>query len=208
MKKLLLVILVVFLSNCTNPPSIIPEIDIFLITDFSKYSEQGFLFTPLEYKGDYESIGMVTKVFYPKANFVDNTKQTDKYKKVKYQNKETKEIISGRLILERFGKVYIDVNGEQKDYRLDDLILITNEEIFQPKVKGQSLISYWNQNDIDPEYLIDSIYEECIGMGANAFTMMKTNPILKSYHFPPQSPFEITGLEVSGFAIKRKGAFK
>ena len=25
---------------------------------------------------------------------------------------------------------------------------------------------------------------------------------------PPQAPFEVTGLEVSGFAIKRKGAFK
>jgi hypothetical protein len=38
----------------------IPGKETLLVTDFTKYTERGFLYTPYRYQGDYESIGLVS----------------------------------------------------------------------------------------------------------------------------------------------------
>jgi len=37
--------------------------------DFSKYSKQGFLFTPEKYLGEYESVGILSVEIVPEANY-------------------------------------------------------------------------------------------------------------------------------------------
>ena len=44
--------------------------------DFTKYAENGFLFTPNGYIGDYESIGIIQAVFMPSATLKALKKKT------------------------------------------------------------------------------------------------------------------------------------
>ena len=48
----------------------LPRSEQFLGFDFSPYSEQGFLFTPESFIGEYESVGLVNYTITPEANFV------------------------------------------------------------------------------------------------------------------------------------------
>jgi len=41
--------------------------------DFRKYSEHGFLFTPFEYSGKYESVGIVSATIFPAARYYNMT---------------------------------------------------------------------------------------------------------------------------------------
>ena len=68
MKKLILLSILLIVGGCLKrPPVYIPEISTFFTIDFTKYTEEGFLFTPLKYDADYESIGLISFYFYPKA---------------------------------------------------------------------------------------------------------------------------------------------
>ena len=76
MKKLLLLIML-FTFGCVSKTSYVPEIYMVLGYDFTKYTEKGFLFTPNKYQGNYESIGMITLIYYPEANLVKTTKKSE-----------------------------------------------------------------------------------------------------------------------------------
>ena len=65
MKKLLLIALLIV--GCASPPTVIPEIQLMIDVDFTEYTQKDFLFTPNIYKGDYESIGLITLYYYPEA---------------------------------------------------------------------------------------------------------------------------------------------
>tara|TARA_R100000278_G_C5477110_1_gene166849 strand:- start:5675 stop:6277 length:603 start_codon:yes stop_codon:yes gene_type:complete len=198
----LLLLIIFVLNNCTTPPKIIPQVDLFIISDFSKYAEKDFLFTPLEYNGDYESIGLITKVFYPQATFIENNESNQKEQnRIVYKIKDTNEVYEGYVTYMDDSYINIKVDGFIKTYKLEDLLIQVDEKKYLPT-------NFWFMDEISSSYLIDSIYEECISMGANAFTMLKTKTVEQSYHYPPQNPFTVTGIEISGFAIKRKGAFK
>ena len=70
MKKLILLSILLIVSGCfvpKRPVSIIKEESSFYAVDFTKYTETGFLFTPLKYEADYESIGLISFYFYPRA---------------------------------------------------------------------------------------------------------------------------------------------
>ena len=43
--------------------------------DFREYSAEGFLFTPYDYEGDYQSVGMVTFIAWPEAEKVEASRK-------------------------------------------------------------------------------------------------------------------------------------
>ena len=47
--------------------------------DFSKYYQRGFLFTPEQYLGDYESIGLLTVEILPEVKRVDDDRPKSGY---------------------------------------------------------------------------------------------------------------------------------
>jgi len=49
----------------------IQEKVIFFGYDFKKYSDKDFLFTPNIYQGEYESIGLITLIYLPKAQLLE-----------------------------------------------------------------------------------------------------------------------------------------
>lgn len=81
-------------EGCISIPSLpshIPEYSEFRILDFTPYTEQGFLFTPDKYNGEYESIGIVRYEFVPSQNLV--TKE-GKYNSVTgYSDPSSKEYV-------------------------------------------------------------------------------------------------------------------
>lgn len=74
MKKLSSVffLIVISLSSCVTGIKHLPRNEQFLGFDFTPYSENGFLFTPESYQGDYESIGLITYSVTPEANLVNS----------------------------------------------------------------------------------------------------------------------------------------
>ncbi len=59
------------LSACSLPKrDFIPKEETIVGIDFTKYSENGFLFTPGEYGEDYSTIGLLTFSIYPEARKV------------------------------------------------------------------------------------------------------------------------------------------
>ncbi len=72
-KYLSLILLITF--GCA-PPKYIPESLSVSGINFAPFSEEGFLFTPNKYLGDYESIGIINLSFAPEANLIKSTKKT------------------------------------------------------------------------------------------------------------------------------------
>jgi hypothetical protein len=64
----------IVISGCaSHAPSLIQREVIISDLDFRKYSKNGFLFTPFEYSGKYESIGIVSATIFPKASCIEIT---------------------------------------------------------------------------------------------------------------------------------------
>ena len=68
MKKLLIILSLIV--GCGAPPKVIPEIQLIIDIDFTEYTQKGFLFTPNAYTANYESIGLITIIYYPEARLV------------------------------------------------------------------------------------------------------------------------------------------
>ena len=68
----LYLILFIILLNCAYPPSHVSETILLTEIDFRAFTSEGFLFTPGEYNGDYEAIGVVSIDYYPEANIVES----------------------------------------------------------------------------------------------------------------------------------------
>ena len=148
MKKLLLLLLVIAISTsaCSGPKTIARE-ETSIVTgyDFSEYTEQGFLFTPEQYLGDYNSIGMITVTLWPDVN----------------------------KRIER-----VPIPGQPGRHQ--------NVEKF-------------SQGVINVEKAINEIYNKAVTMGADAITRFDVNATSRE-----NGTLLVTGVEISGFAIKRK----
>ena len=57
--------------------------------DFTEYTQKGFLFTPNAYTANYESIGLITIIYYPEARLI--TKEIEYEGKDKDGNKRTRK---------------------------------------------------------------------------------------------------------------------
>jgi hypothetical protein len=145
-----ILLFIIFLVSCANPPSLIEEKFITSGYDFSNYSKKGFLFTPNLYQGDYETIGLIQLSYTPQAKY---------------------DLIRAK---QRYGKPPYG----------------------------------WEVDEINPKKAIKAIYKECVEMGADALTQMKIETFFEHQAQDTHSPITIIGIKISGFAIKRIGAFK
>ncbi len=74
-------------------------------------------------------------------------------------------------------------------------------------INGNSIVeNVWKTEIVNPENAIEMIYKKALEMGANAVVDFKITPISISVDASP--PVTLNGIEVSGFAINRLGAFK
>lgn len=153
MRRILPILVVaIVLFNCSEPPSLIPEKLIASGYDFSEYSEKGFLFTPNEYSGDYESIGLIQLTYSPEA---------------------------------RLSTVSEHIPGVGKKER-----------------------TQWITDPINADKVIEDVYNLCIEMGADALTQMKIEPYSENHAQGTMNPLTLSGIKISGFAIRRLGALK
>ncbi|MBT4035154.1 MAG: hypothetical protein HOE61_10435, partial [Candidatus Marinimicrobia bacterium] len=113
--------------SCTPAPEAFPEYIHLTGIDFSKYTEQGFLFTPDKYAGDYKSVGLIRLTHTPQAKLLD------------------------------FQEI-LDI--QRKDG-------INTHIVVPPKAQKKWVIS-----EVGIDSLLQSIHEECVLMGADAFTQM------------------------------------
>ena len=157
MKKILLIpLLLILFATCAEPPDLIQEKFIVTGYDFTKYSDKGFLFTPNEYNGEYQSMGLIQLTYMPEAKLVT---------------------------------VYVSsLNSEGKP------ITIKKKK--------------WKIDPLNVDKVIEDIYNLCMTMGANALTQMDIEPYSENHAQGTTKPITITGIKISGFAIKRLGAFK
>ena len=68
--KLILIAIAVLIFNGCATLKFIPAEEYFMGIDFRPYTEQGFLFTPEKYLGEYESIGLIDLISVHEANYV------------------------------------------------------------------------------------------------------------------------------------------
>jgi len=76
MKKLI-ILLLIFLMGCGVTIYNIDPINEYFGIDFTKYSKEGFLFTPEKYLGEYESIGMIEYKLISGAKYLSTGRQWD-----------------------------------------------------------------------------------------------------------------------------------
>ena len=65
----LIILMSLIILGCAPSREFIPQEKTEFVIDFSKYSKQNFLFTPLKYSGDYQSIGLISVSMMPEAEF-------------------------------------------------------------------------------------------------------------------------------------------
>lgn len=65
MNKTLILFITLFLFVGCSAIKEMDRLVLYYSFDFTKYTSEGFLFTPLEYNGDYESIGVIQTIIYP-----------------------------------------------------------------------------------------------------------------------------------------------
>lgn len=156
----LVVMMVVFviLLSCTRTLNRTYEIYNFTKLDFTKYTEKGFLFSPYQYNGDYEAIGIINYKFVPSAEFVESKEEFE-------------------LMYEKGNRI-----GDKKD----------------------SYKMFWLENSYNLYDLLDSIYYWSTSKGANAIVDLKLNVTSEYFGYGYINPITIKGVEITGFAIKRK----
>ena len=165
MKSRVLFISVLFVISCTEPPHVVPQYTTFTGFDFTPYSEQGFLFTPDKYGGDYESIGIITMTYRPRAQLLPQEEN-------KTDNPEL-------AIIRKTG-----VGGAP----------------VQP-------VEEWRYKN-SPDEFLKQIYETCNLMGADALTQMNITSMQVPVIMDLNHPLTLPETTISGYAIKRIGAFK
>jgi uncharacterized protein YbjQ (UPF0145 family) len=148
----LLITATLVLSSCSYI-KYIPKSTTVSIIDFRQYTKNGFLFTPYDYKGDYESIGMIHAKLMPEAKIV----------KVSTGKKDS----IGNTIYK------------------DD----------------------WDVSKIETHDAMDTLRENATKMGADAVINLEISSTQESFNIGRQYSITLNGIEVEGFAIKRKGAF-
>ncbi len=66
----------------------------------------------------------------------------------------------------------------------------------------------WKVDEFNSKKAIESIYKSCVEIGADALTQMKIETFFEHHAQGTLYPITIPGIKISGFAIKRIGAFK
>jgi len=107
-------------------------------------------------------------------------------------------------------------NLYQGDYETFGLIQLSytpqaklTEIRVEHKYKSRSYVKKeWKVDEINPKKAIESIYKACVEMGADALTRMEIETFFERHAQGTTKPITIPGIKISGFAIKRIGAFK
>ena len=108
-KSILIAIAVLILNGCaTTKLKFIPAEEYFMGIDFRPYTEQGFLFTPEKYLGEYESIGLVDLISVPEANYVPLQQFSDGSTRSKWQINE----INIDKELRKYYELVIEMGGD------------------------------------------------------------------------------------------------
>ncbi|NGP76530.1 hypothetical protein G3570_07795 [Balneolaceae bacterium YR4-1] len=143
---LLLSFIVPFIYSCSGPQTVARD-EVINVTgyDFSEYTDQGFLITPEQYLGDYQSIGLITITQWPAVR--------------------------------------------EQTRRVPD----------SETPKGYRIVEDYFAKDINVEKAIDEIYKVANEMGADAITRFDVTPTDRL-----NGTLRVQGVEISGFAIKRK----
>jgi len=84
-------------------------------------------------------------------------------------------------------------------------IIVTDGSPNSLEVPG---LSHWESEKIDHDSLLNSIYEVCTEMGADAFTQLEMQVNSAMFAQNTMEPAEIPEITITGFAIKRRGAFQ
>jgi len=148
MEKLQILLTLTILSISCSPSltSISKQITVTSF-DFTKYNDEEFLFTPDNYLGDYESIGLLSVEILPEL------------KKVSGQNLKPGQFYSPDMLWE-----YVAVSSGE---------------------------------------ILDTLYSKAKSLGADSIVHLNFEIINLVYR-----NVSVPGIRASGFAIKRKGAFK
>lgn len=155
----LALLLIISVYGCAGPIAVETQENVsFTGFDFTEYSKNGFLFTPNQYDGEYESVGII------KAKLTPEMKKTPPM---------------GRL----------------QSKSGDNLIVVNGQIYFVMNFLGQS----WYVKDFETKNVIKNLYDLTSKMGADAVTNLK----IEYYPFY-NGNITTYGVEVSGFAIKRK----
>ena len=64
-------------------------------------------------------------------------------------------------------------------------------------------IIYWLQEPVNMDKALDSLYEACVQMGADALVQLKFRSVSKIKYKSTTKPLEVFGVNIKGFAIKR-----
>lgn len=97
-------------------------------------------------------------------------------------------------------------NNYEKDYESIGIIDATlYPEANLRSIKTGSPIGYisWKKKDINFEKALDSLYESCVEMGADALIQMKFDIVSKTKFKTTSKPLKIVGINIKGYAIKR-----
>ena len=79
MKQIGLIFLILILTGCYTELKVISPTKTLYGYDFTPYAEKGFLITPYDYSGNYESIGIIRFETFPGANYQEKRiEETDK----------------------------------------------------------------------------------------------------------------------------------
>lgn len=74
---IVIILVLLFSFGCAITLYNIEPVSDFFGIDFTKYSKEGFLFTPEKYLGEYESIGMIEYKLIPGAKYLVTKKRYD-----------------------------------------------------------------------------------------------------------------------------------
>ena len=155
MKFVTMVAVIVAVVSCTKILNRTPKINNFAKIDFTEYTEKGFLFSPYQYNGEYEAIGIINYKFIPSAIYKDN-KTTSRMK----------------------------VGNKTEEYTY--------------------FSKSWISDDYNVYDLLDSLYNWSSSKGANAIIDLKLNTSSEYFGYGYINPVTVNGIEITGFAIKRK----
>lgn len=114
MRYLIGIILLGFLTVSCSGPETIARDEVFTVTgyDFSEYTEQGFLFTPEQYRGEYQSIGLITVTQWPAVRKTEQKVRTSDGAGYKTEEVFYHEAINVEKTIEEIYKIASDMGAD------------------------------------------------------------------------------------------------
>ena len=97
-----LIVILMLCYGCVPTPRLLlswPKVESIVVVDYTKYSDQGFLFTPYEFSGSYEAVGPIHFSFKPKVQMVAETVKTGRNRRPKLHYRVEEEAIDTEVML-------------------------------------------------------------------------------------------------------------